>query len=182
MPELLLGCGNRREKQLWRDGNPLDENGAALWSDLTRLDHDPNCQPDVLHDLEKLPYPFEDNTFDELHAYHILEHVGQQGDWRFFFDQFTELWRITKPDGLLFGVVPHSASAWVWGDPSHTRSIQSESLLFLDQKSYENVGKSTMSDFRHYYKASWELRNHKVEGEEYLFILQAKKPTLNGKE
>lgn len=176
MSELLLGCGNRRIKQLAREDNPVDDDGNPLWRDLVTLDHDPDCKPDVLHDLEQFPYPFADNALDEIHIYHCLEHVGQQGDWRFFFDQFAELWRITKPDGLLFCVVPATGTRWVWGDPSHTRVIQLESLTFLNQKNYESVGTTTMSDFRHYYKASWEMQNYKTEGEEFLFVMRAVKP------
>lgn len=173
--ELLIGCGNRRVKQLSRDDNPKGEDGEPLWRSLVTLDHDPDCNADVLHDLECFPYPFEPATFDEIHAYHCLEHMGRQGDWRFFFDQFTELWRIAKPDALLFGVVPDVASRWLWGDPSHTRVVSHESLIFLDQRNYVSVGLSTMSDFRHYYKASWELMNYKTEGEEFLFVLKAAK-------
>ena len=176
MSELLLGCGNRRAKQLSRDDNPKDEGGNPVWNGLVTLDHDPNCNPDFLHDLEKFPYPFEDNALDEIHAYHVLEHMGAQGDWRFFFDQFTELWRIAKPGALFFGVVPDLDSRWVWGDPSHTRVVSHESLIFLDQRNYAAVGMSTMSDFRHYYKASWEIQNYKIEGDEFLFVMKAAKP------
>lgn len=178
MPELLLGCGNRRVKQLARSDNPLNENGDPIWGDLITLDHDPDCKPDALHDMEDFPYPFSDETFDEIHAYHVLEHMGSQGDWRFFFGQFAELWRIMKPEGLLFAVVPRHDSVWAWGDPSHTRVITQESLIFLDQRNYVGVGNSTMSDFRHYYKVSWEIQQCKIEGEELVFALKAFKPSI----
>ncbi len=170
MPELLIGCGTRRTKQVCIKGK--DE----LWDGLVTLDHDPRCNPDFLHDLEDIPYPFADNQFDNIHAYHVLEHVGRHGDWRFFFAQFTELWRITKPDGLLRAVVPMWNSPWAWGDPSHTRVIQEESLVFLDQRNYEGVGATTMTDFRETYKVSWEVQYAKTEGDELIFVLKAVKP------
>jgi hypothetical protein len=178
MPELLIGCGNRREKHIALQDNPLGEDGRPVWRGLVTLDHDPDCKPDVLHDLEDFPYPFEDNSFDEIAAYHCLEHMGRQGDWRFFFDQFSELWRITKHGGVLFGIVPHINSKWLWGDPSHTRVISQESLTFLDQRSYWAVGQTTMSDFRHYYKASWEMGKCEVQGEEFLFALRCNKDPI----
>lgn len=150
--ELLLGCGNSREKKLY---TPMEN---TEWHDLVTLDFDPACKPDVLHDLNGLHYPFENEEFDEIHAYEVLEHLGRQGDWRFFFNQFAELHRIIKPSGLLFATCPHYTSPWAWGDPSHTRIIGLEQITFLSQRMYaEQVGKTAMTDFRAHYNADWEL-------------------------
>ena len=116
--ELLIGCGNSREKRVYDNIIVKPE-----WNELVTLDIDPMCNPDVTHDLDVLPYPFEDNTFDEIHAYEVLEHCGHQGDWIFFFQQFTELWRILKPKGVLVGSCPNWDSPWAWGDPGHRRII-----------------------------------------------------------
>ena len=92
--ELLLGCGNSREKQVkWTGSDGPFEN-------VTTLDIDQGCEPDVVHDLNVMPLPFDDDSFDEIHAYECLEHTGKQGDWKFFFDQFSELHRLLKPGGL----------------------------------------------------------------------------------
>ncbi len=149
--QLLLGCGNSREKLLYI-------NGENEWGELTTLDFYPECNPDVVHDLMELPLPFEAESFDEIHTYEVLEHTGRQGDWRFFFAQFTEFWRILKPEGLLFAKCPSPKSVWAWGDPSHSRVMQKEQLVFLSQAEYEaQVGKTPMSDFRHVYKADFEI-------------------------
>jgi SAM-dependent methyltransferase len=169
--ELLLGCGNSREKKLFAPENNRD------WHNLTTLDWSPDCKPDVVHDLTVLPYPFADNEFDECHLYECLEHTGQQGNWRFFFDQFSELWRITKPGGMLFGTCPLPNSPWAWADPSHTRVIALESFIFLRQQAYEqHVGKTAMTDFRHYYKADWELVFEHKDVATQMFALKAIKP------
>ena len=36
--------------------------------------------PDLVHDLEIFPYPFEDETINEIQMIHILEHLGQNPD------------------------------------------------------------------------------------------------------
>jgi len=173
--ELLIGCGNSRDRKI-----RLPTQGPE-WNNLTTLDYSPDCNPDVVHDLEVLPFPFGDNTFDEIHAYEVLEHTGNQGDWRFFFDQFSELHRILKPDGLLLATVPRHDSVWAWGDPSHRRVILKESLIFLDQDSYAQIGKTAMTDFRSYWKKSFKVLNAQHHGEHTLaFILQAKKNDLSG--
>ena len=127
--ELLIGCGSRHFKLIF----PPDK---QEWHTLTTLDINGSHNPDVVWDLTKLPLPFEDNTFDEIHAYEVLEHTGRQGDYIFFFAQFSDFWRILKPNGLLIATCPMYNSPWALGDPSHTRVIQKESLVFLDQTQY----------------------------------------------
>lgn len=169
--ELLLGCGRSRDKRLVPYGQP------KTWGELITLDMVEDHKPDVLFDLSDLgyvPLPFEDNTFDEIHAYEVLEHIGSQGDYQTFFAQFEELHRILKPGGYLCATCPSYLSMWAWGDPSHTRVITSGTLVFLSQAQYAlQVGKSPMSDFRSIYKADFET-THCEENEEHLvFCLRA---------
>jgi cyclopropane fatty-acyl-phospholipid synthase-like methyltransferase len=165
--ELLLGCGSRREKL-------LSVPGKEQWEELVTLDINPDHNPDYVHNMEDLPLPFVHNFFDEIHAYEILEHTGEQGDWQFWFDQFSDFWRILKPGGLFFATVPMYTSEWAWGDPSHTRVIPACALTFLSQKAYaDNVGKTPMSDFRFYYKADFEIGYAQNAGEHLHFVLKA---------
>lgn len=169
--ELLLGAGSSRVKRLGRPGR-------QAWRELVTLDIEPRHRPDVVHDLAALPLPFADDSADEIHAYHVLEHVGRQGDWRFFFAQWSDFWRILRPDGHFFGIVPHWSSRWAWGDPSHTRIITTDSLTFLCQPEYDDqVGKTAMSDFRSIYRADFDLIHAAEEGGESLFGLRAVKPS-----
>ena len=165
--ELLIGCGNSRTKSMALPGEPFD------WESLVTLDVDPLSGADVLHDLEQLPLPFQDNEFDEVHAYHVLEHTGRQGDYKFFFKQFEEFHRILKPGGHFLAVVPSHNTLWTWGDPGHTRIINSGTILFLSQKQYEQVGKSTMTDYRHIYKADFDIVFCDSDGENLVFALKA---------
>lgn len=164
--ELLLGAGNSREKQLAIPDSPE-------WKDLVTLDIDPDAGADVVWDLNHLPLPFEDETFEEIHAYEILEHVGQQGDWRTFFAQFEEFYRILKPGGHFLATTPMWDGMWAWSDPGHTRIISSGSLIFLDQEEYKkNVGKTPMTDYRHVYKADFEVVHAQEAGERFAFVLK----------
>jgi SAM-dependent methyltransferase len=65
--------------------------------------------------------PFDDNTFDEIHAYEVLEHIGKQGDWMRILREWSEWWRILKPGGHLYASSPLWSSEWAWGDPGHTQ-------------------------------------------------------------
>ena len=175
--ELLIGCGVDRNKRLWSQG-------YEKWTNLVTLDINPEVKPDMVWDLEKLPYTWADgNTFDEIHAYHVLEHLGTQGDYRFFFAQFEELWRILKPDGCLAAMVPAWNDGWAWGDPGHRRIISDESLTFLSQAEYckqldnpDKTQRTPMTDYRWCYKADFVRIAQGAmddDDETYFFVLKA---------
>ena len=173
--ELLIGCGVSREKKIYIPGK-------QEWSNLVTLDNNPDRYPDVLYDLMLTPLPFEENSFDEIHAYEVLEHTGQQGDWRWFFRQWMDFWRILKPGGRFFATVPHWQSPWALGDPSHSRVLViPHVLVFLNQEQYHkqcDVEKNDMSDFRFCYHADFEKVYHELSEDclQSKFVLMAHKP------
>jgi SAM-dependent methyltransferase len=202
--ELLIGSGHARDKRLKVPSRPLDD-----WACLTTLDHNPDVNPDVLCSLRNIPWGhcrfprdinvpgrytavaydeseggmLEESSFDEIHAYEVLEHLGQQGDAISFFRDFSEIYRLLKPNGYLCATVPSRHSPWAWGDPSHTRLITLESLTFLDQSEYirQCDGKlSPMSDFRNIYKADFRLCCQEDDNKTFAFVLQAIKPSRIG--
>lgn len=169
------------------------------FKNLVTLDINPDHRPDILFNLERIDgetcnhipnkntqvidgiYKSPCNTgtcpdehYDEIHAYEVLEHIGRQGDYRKFFYQFSEFWRILKQDGFLFATVPMWNSEWAWGDPSHTRVITPGSLVFLSQRQYrEQIGKTPMSDFRFCYQADFETVYCREDNGALCFVLQA---------
>jgi predicted SAM-dependent methyltransferase len=168
--ELLIGCGSDHTKRLTPDG-------VETWTNLTTLDYNGAHKPDIEWDLMDMPLPFPDNFFDEVHAYEVLEHTGAQGDYKFFFRQFEEFYRILKAGGHLLVTCPSKDSRWAWGDPSHTRILQPEQLIFLSQPKYEQVGKTSMSDFRNIYKADFDIVWVHDDREVFQFILKTVKPS-----
>lgn len=165
--ELLIGAGVSKKKRLRFDMVP------AEFENVTTLDIVGDA--DVVHDLDVLPYPFEDNAFDEIHAYEVLEHCGRQGDWRFFFAQFQEFWRILKPDGYFVATVPTWDSPWAWADPGHRRIITSETISYLYQSHYEQVGKTNCADYRSVYTADFAPIGKHETDHQFGFVIQAKK-------
>lgn len=167
--ELLLGCGRNRKKQVYPKGASGD------FQNLTTLDIEPIHKPDFVHDLNVLPWPFEDNSFDEVHAYEVLEHFGTQGDYKAFFAHFSEVWRILKPDGQFFASTPMWDSPWAWSDPGHTRVITRQSLIFLSQAEYVQVGQTAITDYRPIYTANFEPLAFEEKEHQLAFILKALK-------
>jgi SAM-dependent methyltransferase len=177
MKELIVGAGYARNRRLRFEGD-----GGKDFVNPIFLDINPACNPDVVWDLNKLPLPFPDNEFDEIHAYSILEHIGTQGDYVSFLKLFEEFWRITKPNGMFFGIVPKWDSFWALGDPGHTRIINEGTLVFLNQDEYVRqcaLGTETsMSDYRHVYKGNFKKVAAFNHDEQHMFgfVLVAVKP------
>lgn len=192
--ELLIGCGRSRVKQY-----NAQAHHPRTWRNPdgpTRLDINWDVKPDLWCDLNAAPpwlairgpddedddvHPMLADYWDEIHAYQVLEHLGTQGDAHAFLAQFAELWRILKPDGYLVASVPSRYSGWLWGDPSHRRAILPESLVFLDQQQYidqcDGPRPTSMSDFRHLYRADFKLVEQADNRADFAFVLQAVKPS-----
>jgi hypothetical protein len=76
-----------------------------------------------------------------------------------FFEEWSEWYRMLKPDGVLCGISPRWDSAWAWGDPGHTRIVGPECMTYLNQEEYTNqVGKSPMTDYRFVWKGDFRRR------------------------
>jgi predicted SAM-dependent methyltransferase len=82
------------------------------YEDAVTLDIDPKHRPDVVHDLNKTPLPFEDNQFAEIICHHVLEHLDDLNSI------MQELHRICKDKGSIYIEVPHHAS-WYANTPNH---------------------------------------------------------------
>jgi len=80
---------------------------------------------DIVHDLNTVPYPFKKNTFDQIHANMILEHLDD------LLSVMTEIHRILKPGGFLYIKVPYYMSLCAFGDPTHKRFFTEKTFLFF---------------------------------------------------
>lgn len=81
---------------------------------------------DVVHDLNVHPWPFEDESAEEIQALDILEHLDEVLP---FID---ECYRILKSGGLLFIQTPRYDADFLWIDPTHKRGFHEQSMDFFD--------------------------------------------------
>jgi SAM-dependent methyltransferase len=103
--------------------------GAHKIAGAIGLDANPRTAADVLYDLDQTPYPFLDNSFDEVIGRHVLEHVDN------VLDVMTELHRITRPGGVVKIVAPHYTNPDWATDPTHRTHLNSFSFrCFTDEE------------------------------------------------
>lgn len=79
---------------------------------------------DVVHNLERVPLPFDDGHFDHIHAKDVLEHVE-------YIPLLAELHRILRPGGTLQIQVPHFTSADNFIDPTHKKQFSIRTFEFF---------------------------------------------------
>ncbi len=168
MPSLLIGCGNSREKKVALQG------AASFIEPLITLDMNPDCGANFVHNLDERPLPFKDDWFDELAAYDVLEHLGRQGDWKGFFEEFAEYWRIMKPNGL-FGILVPTGPDYL-ADPGHTRFFSIDWFRFLNQSWYAAAlaKGEQVTDYRWFYKRHFETVEAQQIGNHHLAVVLRK--------
>lgn len=108
--KLQLGAGNRPRQ-------------GYINNDIIKL---PGIQ--IVHDLNVLPWPWQDGQFEEILATAIFEHL-----WLTLGRSIQECWRILKPNGLLVTKVPDHNSTTIADDPQHIhRGWSKRAFEFFD--------------------------------------------------
>jgi SAM-dependent methyltransferase len=91
------------------------------------IDRNPRSRADVLCDLDRSAYPFAAETFDEIRAVHVIEHVAD------VIRTMEEFWRLLRPGGRLLVVTPHYTDFSSFCDPTHRRHLTSFSFRYFGE-------------------------------------------------
>jgi len=100
---------------------------------------------DIVHNLDIVPYPFENDSVDEVHFYHVLEHLHNP------LEKLEEIFRILKPGGILHLRVPHFSSMGAFTDLTHVRPFGFNSFDCLEKENY------------HYTLANFKIVNKEIK-------------------
>jgi hypothetical protein len=83
---------------------------------------------DIVHDLEKFPWPLDDNSCLMILAAHIIEHIKP---W-LVVPWMDELWRVMKANGQLAISTPYPNSSLWQQDPAHCGHLNELSFAYFD--------------------------------------------------
>jgi SAM-dependent methyltransferase len=119
---------------------------------------DKHGEPDVRHDLERFPWPWEDDAFEEVVAHHVLEHLGR--DPEVFIGVMKELYRVCRHGATVRITVPHPRHDDFLSDPTHVRPITPLLLgLFSRRANLEwRAKRAANSPLALYHGVDFELR------------------------
>lgn len=128
MVKLDLGCGRKP-----REG----------FEGVDKIDF-----PEVKHvvDLTAGQWPWENNSVDEIHCSHFLEHLT--GEQRIHF--VNAMYRVLKSGGTVTIIVPHWSSCRAYGDMTHQWPPVSEFwFYYLSRKWRLDEGNAPHDDVTH---------------------------------
>lgn len=127
--------------------------GESKREGYINLDWSPLVGADVSHDLNVFPYPFPDNSFDLIEAFHVLEHLDKP------FDVMREFHRLLTPEGILHVKVPHFSRGFTHAEHAHGFDI---TFPFYFNPSFTKSG---------YYGVSFELRTMRLSWLAFFHLL-----------
>jgi len=147
--KLNLACGDKKKE-------------GFIGIDITETD-----STDIIHDLNVYPWPFEDNSVDEIYCSHYIEHIPHDSTGTLLYklllevSSFEELlskvkelpedfpsdgmikfmnevYRILKPKCKTTLVAPYYKSERAFGDPTHVRYIGDLSFPYYNKEWRDN--------------------------------------------
>ncbi len=104
---LDLGCGRRK------------------FPGAIGVDRNPDTAADVLCDFDRGRLPFADDSFDQVRAIHLLEHVAD------VVRVMEEMHRVTRSGGTVLVVTPHYTDSSSFADPTHRWHLNSFAFRFF---------------------------------------------------
>ena len=116
---------------------------------------------DINDDLEKFPYPFEDDPVQEIIIPHVLEHIGQSQE--IFINILKELFRVCKNQALIKISVHHPRYDSFISDPTHVRPIIILAYLYLTELWKKNAAANTPLALIHDFNFSIEDNSYDLE-------------------
>ncbi|MGH9817239.1 MAG: class I SAM-dependent methyltransferase [Candidatus Acidiferrales bacterium] len=99
--------------------------GPYKFSGAIGVDMNPATQADVLAHLDKGALPFADNTFDQLRAMHLIEHVED------VIKTMEDFHRVVRPGGTIYIVTPHYTDFSSFRDPTHRWHLNTYSFIYF---------------------------------------------------
>jgi Methyltransferase domain len=120
MPAILrldIGCGSNKKV-----ANP----GEVPWFGVDSIAF---RGVDKVMDITQAPWPFSDNSVEEFHCSHVIEHLT----WPQRITFFNELYRVLKPGAKGQLILPHWASMRYYGDPTHQSPMSEFAFYYLSR-------------------------------------------------
>lgn len=99
--------------------------GRAKTPGAIGLDRNRDSDADVLYDVDQVPYPFRENTFDRVICNGIIEHVDD------VVRVMEELHRICRAGAVIAVTTPYFTSVDAFTDPTHRHYFSSRSFDYF---------------------------------------------------
>jgi SAM-dependent methyltransferase len=123
--------------------------------DVTR--HRPEV--DVVHDLQVFPWPWADDSAEEILLLDVLEHLPE------VVPVIDECWRVLRPGGMLHISVPHYQAEHVWLDPTHRHAFHLDTFDYFDPHTHWGA------TYPFYTQRKWKLKHKELYGGNVVVVM-----------
>jgi len=106
---------------------------------------------DKVYNFDTFPYPFENNTFDEIYCSHILEHMSDL--WKVM-EEFTRIWKNWCQIKIK---VPYFSSPNAYWDYTHKRSFNTNTFKYFLPECYYNKANIITRVFKIHYLSNYNF-------------------------
>ena len=115
------------------------------------IDINSSINPDIVWDLNKIPWPLKDNSIDTVVAMNVIEHLDDT------VSIVREIHRVSKEDAIVNILVPHFSDAAAFVDPTHKSYFSSRTFdYFINFSEIEK-------DYGFYNEFRFDLVNRYIE-------------------
>lgn len=111
---------NKQKKRILHLGCGMEKLPGSIGIDINK-----KSRADIIHDLNKFPYPFKAGEFEKILADNILEHLDDIPR------VMEELFRISKNGGRIIINSSHFSSVDSFTDPTHKHFFTSRSFDYF---------------------------------------------------
>ncbi len=121
---LDLGCGENKHR--------------IAGAEVIGVDIDPESSADVIYDLNKLPWPFDNDEFHEVICQDILEHLEDLPS------VMREISRISKRGSIVKIRTPHYSSHYAYNNPTHRHYFGYYTFEYFCRRGFKVIKKKLL--------------------------------------
>lgn len=148
--KLDLGCGKNKIGPDWTGVDCMSFEGVDVVLNLTeKLKSVKNKDLTITHTYKA--WPWEDNSVDEMHCSHFVEHLTAGERIHFV----NEAFRILKPGSSCRVIVPHWASCRAYGDLTHQWPPVSEFWFYYLSEEWRAGNAPHNTDYKCNFACTW---------------------------
>lgn len=101
--------------------------GINKYSGAIGIDSNPASRADVICNLDRFPWPFAPQSFDQIRAIHVIEHLTD------VVAAMEEFHRLLRPGGTVRIETPHYTDYSSFCDPTHKHHLNSFSFRYFGE-------------------------------------------------
>ncbi len=130
--------------------------GRDIKNGYTNLDKTELEGVGVVHNMNKFPYPFGDNEFDEIYYKHVLEHTND------LIKVMEELYRLSRSKAKIKVIAHYFSGQGAYNDPTHKGFFTWKTFDYFSNKGYYSTSRFRILKKRIFFFSSRDFLKSRI--------------------